>query len=104
MQKWNTYSWQVDVGNDDLVQSARRILLALAGVTTGVVLVCGVATGLPRLGVFCLGDAALAVVGGWVLTEVPAGQSECTGHDGQQDLVECEQSIRIWNETQEGRT
>lgn len=45
----STHSGQVDVGDDDLVQSRRSILAGLGGVTAGVVLVFGVAAGLPGL-------------------------------------------------------
>jgi hypothetical protein len=40
----------------------------------------------PRLTVRGLGDATLAVVGGRVLAEVPAGKRKSTGHDGEENL------------------
>jgi hypothetical protein len=54
-----THSGQVDVGNDDLVESRGSILARLAGVTTGVVLVLGITTSLPRLGVGSDSDGVL---------------------------------------------
>ena len=50
------YLGQVDVGNDNLVQGRRGILLGSVGVTTRVILVHGFRLGLPGLAVGNLGD------------------------------------------------
>lgn len=59
MKSVSTHSGQVDVGDDDLVQSRGSVLAGLAGVTAGVVLVLGLTTGLPGLGVGSLANGVL---------------------------------------------
>jgi hypothetical protein len=90
-----TYSGQVDVGNDDLVESRGSILARLAGVTTGVVLVLGITAGLPGLGVGSNGDGVLGRRGSGVTREVPSSKTESTGHDGEQDLYVCERAMLV---------
>ena len=82
----STHSGQVDVGDDDLVQSRRSILAGLGGVTAGVVLVFGVAAGLPGLRVGGDANGVLGRGGSGVAGEMPAGETEGTGHDGEEDL------------------
>lgn len=81
-----TYSWQVDVWNDDLVQSTWCVLPLLAGVTTWVVLIGGVFTSLPWLGAVDLGDWVLRGRRGWVAGEVPSSKTESARHDCEKDL------------------
>lgn len=81
-----THLRQVDVGDDDLVQRTGSILAGLAGVAVWVVLVGGVAAGLPGLGALSDSDLVLAAGGSRVGAEVPAGKTESAGHDREEDL------------------
>jgi hypothetical protein len=54
-----THSGQVDVGDDNLVESRGSVLARLAGVTAGVVLVLGITASLPGLGVGSNGNRVL---------------------------------------------
>ena len=51
-----------------------------------VVLVGGIAAGLPGLGALSDSDLVLAAGGSRVGAEVPAGKTESTGHDREEDL------------------
>lgn len=82
----STHSGQVDVGNDDLVEGRGSVLARLAGVTARVVLVFGIAASLPGLGVGGLCDGVLRRGRSGVTREVPASETESTGHDGEKDL------------------
>lgn len=81
-----THLRQVDVGDDNLVKSAGSVLAGLAGVAVGVVLVSGVAAGLPGLGAVSLANLVLTAGGGRVGAEVPAGEAESARHDREKDL------------------
>lgn len=81
-----THLGQVDVRNDDLVQRTGSVLAGLAGVAVWVVLVGGVAAGLPGLGAFRDSDLVLAAGGSRVGAEVPASKTESAGHDREEDL------------------
>lgn len=81
-----THLGQVDVGNDNLVQGAGGVLAALAGVAVGVVLVLGIAAGLPGLGAVGFANFVLAAGRGRVGAEVPAGKTESAGHDCEKNL------------------
>lgn len=81
-----THLRQVDVRDDDLVQRTGSILAGLAGVAVWVVLVGGVAAGLPGLSALGLADLVLAAGGSRVGAEVPAGKTESAGHDHEEDL------------------
>jgi len=86
MYNISTHLWQVDVGNDDLVQGAWGVPSLLAGVSTWVVLVCGVLAGLPWLGILNFSYWVLGRRRGWVAREVPSGETKSTGHDCEKDL------------------
>ena len=81
-----THLRQVDVRDDDLVQGTGSVLAGLAGVAVWVVLVGGLAAGLPGLGALSLSDLVLAAGGSRVGAEVPAGKTESAGHDREEDL------------------
>jgi len=81
-----THLRQVDVRDDDLVQRTGSILAGLAGVAVWVVLVGGVAAGLPGLSALGLADLVLTAGGSRVGAEVPAGKTESAGHDHEEDL------------------
>ena len=81
-----THSGQVDVGNDDLVEGRGGVFARLARVTARVVLVLGVAAGLPGLGVGSLCDGVLGRGRSGVAREVPASKTESAGHDSEKDL------------------
>ena len=83
---YSTHSGQVDVGNNDLVESRRSILARLAGVTAGVVLVLGITASLPGLRVGSDANGVLGRGRSGVTRKVPASETESTGHDGEQDL------------------
>lgn len=81
-----THLRQVDVRDDDLVQGAGSVLARLGGVAVRVVLVGGVAAGLPGLGAVGLADLVLAAGRRRVGAEVPAGEAEGAGHDCEENL------------------
>jgi hypothetical protein len=53
-------------------------------------LVLGITAGLPGLRVDSNGDGVLGRGGSGVAREMPASETEGTGHDGEQDLFVCE--------------
>ena len=85
--KKKTHPRQINVGHNDLVKGARRILAGLALVTTGVVLVFGVVARVPGLGALGLADGRLGRRGRRVAAEVPAYETKGAGHDCEEDLL-----------------
>ena len=73
-------------GYNYFIERTRSILLSFAWVTAWVVLVAGLASGLPRLRTI---DASHLVFGrrrGWVAREMPACEAKSASHDGEENL------------------
>jgi hypothetical protein len=77
-----SYLWQVHIRNDHLIQRARRILSCLVLIPTRMILVFCICARVPGFRAWGDVHAVLRAGAGGIAREVPACQSEGTGHDG----------------------